>query len=136
MYIRGSKCRTKVAHFSEGAQVLFAEIQETLAGKTEDLPDFGHFSSVICGECLCPIPPYKIPDDIGVTSWEIVYENIDLIWLNCGVLESWAESQLQDYKSDLNREARRIIGRLHKFRPVPAYYQIQAEEYSLDMPCP
>jgi hypothetical protein len=100
-------------------------------------PDFGHFSSVICGECLCPIPPYKI-EDIWVTSWESVYENVYLIWLNSGLLECWAESQLQDYKSDLNREARRIIGRLHKFRPVPAYYQIHidSEEYSHDMPCP
>ncbi len=100
-------------------------------------PDpFGHFSSMTCGECLCPIPPYKIPEDIGLTSWESVYKHVYLIWLNSGLLESWAELQLQDYKSDLNREARRIIGRLHKFRPVPAYYEIHAEEYSLDMPCP
>jgi hypothetical protein len=100
-------------------------------------PDpLGHFSSVVCGECLTPIPPYKLPDDLMVTSWENIYEHVYLIWLESRTLESWAEAQLGDYNSDLNREARRILGRLRKFRPVPAYYMIWSEEYSKEMPCP
>lgn len=109
----------------------------------EDWPSFlldpdtlGHFSSVVCGGCLYPIPPYKLPKEFEIGHWESTYEHVYLIWLESGTLESWAGSQLGDYHSDLNREARRIIGRLRRFRPVPAYYLIWSENESLDMPCP
>ncbi|MDA7916181.1 Zn-ribbon-containing protein [Verrucomicrobia bacterium] len=94
-------------------------------------------SAVHCGRCRHPVPSYKLPDGID-HGWERVHDHIYNIWLSSGLLESWAESQLGDYQSDLNREAIKVIDRLRKFRKVPAYYQIWQEEgdYFKGMPCP
>lgn len=100
-------------------------------------PDpFGHFSSIVCGGCLNPIPLYLFPDDLGIDRWQYVYAHVYLIWLNSDILETWAESQLGDYNSELNCEARKIISRLRKYKSVPSYYYIWIKEFIPDMPCP
>ena len=97
---------------------------------------FEHTGAVVCGECLNSIPQYLFPPEIGAEDWKEVYKQVYRIWLASGTLEKWAEKQLGDYNSDLNKEARKVIGRLKKFRKVPAYYPIWTEDFSLDMPCP
>jgi predicted nucleic acid-binding Zn ribbon protein len=93
--------------------------------------------SLLCGECMNYIPQYRIPAKLNsIETFARLHSNIYDLWLASGTLEKWAERQLDDYNSDLNKDARKVIREVTQYYRRPAYYMIWAEEYDEKMSCP
>lgn len=97
---------------------------------------FGSQSAVVCAACRNPIPRYRLPQDLDLAEWANLYRYIYMVWLAGGALEMWAEGQLREFDSDLNRDARQIMTGLRKSLNLPVYYLIWTKQDSPTMACP
>ena len=85
------------------------------------------FSPLIDGASLNQIPLYKIPfthdgksyNDIN--SWENNYEQIESLWFNGAVAERWAQNQLQNHDSELNKQGRECCKKIEEMTRIPTY---------------
>ncbi len=89
----------------------------------------GWESPLLCGDTHQPIPLYKIPctDHNGVDYDNIFFWNQDYarlygLWLSSGEYEKFAQEQLQDHKSAINKRGRAIAKIIEKLSGVPTYY--------------
>lgn len=97
---------------------------------------YGHTSGLICCDCRYPIPTYKIPEGVDYESWRRLHNNVADIWFQSGTLEMWAQEQLRDFNSDLNRATRKVMSSLRKTLNTQVYYWIWTEADSEGKPCP
>ncbi len=76
---------------------------------------------VYCAECRGEVAPEKIGFDIetaeAIAEWNMVYGAIFALWLDSGPYESWAEHELRDRESAVNREGLRVRKALSAFLP-------------------
>jgi hypothetical protein len=97
---------------------------------------FTDLSPFKCGKCLNHILLNKIPEAIQFEEWSVIHNHIYEIWLASGLLEKWAEKQLGKYKSELNKNAVKLIKRFYKKNRIHIYYQIWQKEYDNKNICP
>ncbi len=86
-------------------------------------------SPLLEGESLDQIPLYKLPytyhdgecyNDINF--WESNYKRIEGLWYNGAVGERWAQSQLQNYDSELSKQGIDCCKKIEEVTGVPTYY--------------
>lgn len=85
------------------------------------------YSPIIDGTTLSPIPLYKFPptnenesyDDL--TFWDKNYDSIERLW-NIGNVERWAQNQLQQHNSILNKQGIECCKTLERLINIPTYY--------------
>lgn len=84
-----------------------------------------HGSPLICGDCHERLPSYRVPGELGCGSWAYVYDKVYSIWINSGVLETWAFAELRDATSALNRTSEKLAHRTARYfgvRVVPRVF--------------
>ncbi len=89
----------------------------------------GWASPLLCGDTHQPIPVYKIPatdhnelDYDNIYFWNQNYERLKGLWLSSGEYEEFAEQQLQDPFSSINKIGRELCALIEKLTGVPTYY--------------
>lgn len=90
----------------------------------------GWESPLICGDTHSPIPLYKIPytnhggvDYDNIYFWNQDYERLHGLWLSSGkYYEEFAQEQLQDHKSVINKKGHSLCKIIEKLTGVPTYY--------------
>lgn len=87
-----------------------------------------------CGECGLAVPNRRVPEP-GAGGWAEVYRHIYEIWLASGVYEMWAERELSDLGSELNRAGRRLAREYARETGVPVYYELFFPEPGLHPVC-
>ncbi len=89
---------------------------------------YGWASPLLCGDTHKPVPLYKIPctdhsgvDFDNVYFWHQDYERLYGLWLS-GLYEGFAEEQLSDPWSAINKNGRALCEIIEKITGVPTYY--------------
>jgi len=84
---------------------------------------------LFCGDTEIEVPLYKIPktdhdgeDYDNVYFWNRDYQRLYGLWLSSGAYEQFAEEQLQDPWSDINKKGRGLCTLIEKLTGVPTYY--------------
>ena len=76
-----------------------------------------------CGACGLAVPKRRV-DEPCAGGWAEAYRHIYEIWLASGVYEMWAERELSDLRSELNRAGRRLAREYGRTTGVPVYYEL------------
>ncbi|MEN7551502.1 DUF2310 family Zn-ribbon-containing protein [Rapidithrix thailandica] len=86
-------------------------------------------SPLIDGESFLPIPLYKIPftyhdgeSHNDINFWENNYIRIEGLWMNGSVGERWAQNQLQNHDSELNKQGIESCRKIEEVTGIPTYY--------------
>ena len=89
----------------------------------------GWDSPLICGDTHNAIPLYKFPrTDLqgdgydNIYFWNQNYERLYGLWLSSGAYEGFAEQQLHDPWSDINKTGRELCRLVEDLTGVPTYY--------------
>lgn len=93
---------------------------------------WGHFSPLLCGDTFRPIPLYEIPPASDDPTWHDNYDDINAwartyrwlygLWTGSSVGEDFAQRQMQDHRSELSKEGRRLCRRIEEMTGVPTFY--------------
>lgn len=86
-------------------------------------------SPVNCGSCGLPVPLYRFPvyNDHGymdILRWESNYIACDTLQMDSEVGEKWGLNQMENPKSQLSRQGRKICSKLEKLVSKPVYYYL------------
>ena len=89
----------------------------------------GWESPLLCGDTHRPIPLYKIPctdhkgvDYDNIFFWNQDYERLYGLWQGSSEYESYAQAQLQDPNSAINKRGREIAATIEKLTGIACYY--------------
>ncbi len=119
-----------------------SKITSTFIGRDADNPSYkipkqssfyilknGLESPLLCGDTHRPIPLYTIPctdhkgiDYDNIYFWDQDFERLNGLWLSSGSYESFAEEQMQDVYSAINKQGRELCTKIEKLTGVPTYY--------------
>lgn len=65
---------------------------------------------------------YSLKDGVDVENWARLNRHIMDIWFAGGAYENWAKNQLEEFNSELNKEARKIMRELRRTYNIPVYF--------------
>lgn len=119
-----------------------SKIEAVLTGRDADNPNYtvpqtpsffilrsGWESPLLCGDTHESIPFYKIPatdhegsDYDNLYFWNKEYERLYGLWLSSGEYEVFAQEQLQDPFSSINKTGRQLCTVIEELTGVPTYY--------------
>ncbi len=89
-----------------------------------------------CGSCLKQVPYSRIPLDIKIEEWQNYHQRFYLNWLDSGIFEHDAYSELTNYsEGKLNKEGERIRAELSNHFKAPVYLSYFVEEPDSNHPC-
>jgi predicted nucleic acid-binding Zn ribbon protein len=100
------------------------------------------YNPIHCMNCNLEVQPEKlgIPSDLvaAIDYWRHLYQAIDALWLDSSDYEQWAEEQLSDISSRVNRKGRSVQQSLNSTRRCYYwYFQDQsADDYEPISSCP
>ncbi len=107
----------------------------------------GWSSPLICGDTNDAIPLYKIPDTNpdskgyeNIFFWAKTYEHLWGLWLN-GEYEAFAQDELQNVDSKINKAGRALCVRVEELTGVPTYFflfnsRAWSKQQDLQRKCP
>ncbi len=126
------------------------QLEQTIGGKIQHLPTgrdadnisykvpesasfyilrYGWESPLMCGDTNKSIPLYKIPctdhggvDYDNIYFWNKNYERLNGLWLSSGAYEDFAQEQLQNVNSPINKTGRDLCSIIEKKTNIPTYY--------------
>ncbi len=87
-------------------------------------------SALRCGDCLAPIPLYKIPATDGrgeytdLLGWQEDYQACDTLWIHSGTGERFGTRQMSDINSSLSKEGREICAEIEEATGKPTFYYL------------
>ena len=86
------------------------------------------YNPIHCLQCNQEVRPETLaltPDLVqAVARWRDVYDAIDRLWLDGGDYETWAEAELSNLESSVNRQGRQLQASLNRLRRC-YYYGFQ-----------
>jgi hypothetical protein len=86
------------------------------------------YNPIHCLECNREVSPESLtlPPELtqAVSHWRNLYDAIDRLWLDSGAYEAWAEAELSNLESPVNREGRALQAALNPLRRC-YYYGFQ-----------
>jgi predicted nucleic acid-binding Zn ribbon protein len=89
------------------------------------------FNPLHCLDCNLERDPAGLDLDErlieDIAHWRNLYDAIDQLWLDSGDYEEWAEREMADLDSSVNREGRTVQARLNQ-RHRCYYYVFEAEQ--------
>ncbi len=132
------------AHKQEIEENIGGEIIYILKGRDADNPHytipqnssflllrFGWESAILCGDIHRPIPLYhlfnpqktdKIFDKIRY--WDRAYARIFHLWISSGLYEFFAQKELEDIHSSLNKEGLKLCKEIEVLTQKPCFYHL------------
>ena len=120
--------KTKIKHHLTG---VYADYQNYKVPKNSSyyILRTGWASPLLCGDTHQPIPLYKIPktdhnetDYDNIYFWNQDYERLYGLWLSSGAYEQFAQEQLQNPYSAINKRGREICSIIEELTNIPTYY--------------
>ena len=136
-----------------------AQIKLVQTGIDADNPDYqipknssfyilrtGWASPILCGDTHQPIPLYKLfefnpkVDFDDLHFWALDYDRIHGLWVS-GLYEDFAEAELQNHDSSINKQGRLLCRKIEKLTGIPTYlflpnYRNWSEAEDLKRRCP
>ena len=85
-------------------------------------------SPLKCGDCLNPIPLYRLPytDDVGhhdhIHFWSLTYQRCDGLFMGSTTGEKFGYREISNFASSLTRSGLEVCKRIKKVTGLPCYY--------------